>query len=204
MRHRAHGLATAALVSLLGAGTLWWGTDGLAAFTTEGARRMEVLHSPRPLPAAVLEDQDGRAFQLQDYRGRLLAVEFIYTRCATVCRDLGRAFRRIRDRVPGQMLGSDFALVSISFDSRHDDPTALKHYGHAHGADSDHWRIARVRDPDELAALLEVFGVVAIPDGRGGFEHNAAIHLVGRAGRLVEIIDLDQTDALAERIARRS
>jgi protein SCO1 len=193
---------TATLVTLLGTGVFWWSTGGFGAFTAETARRQEILRSPRPLPAATLEDQDGRIFSLQDYRGRMLALEFIYTRCPTVCRTLGAAFRQIRDHVPRQALERDFALVSISFDPERDDLPSLAAYGSAHGADGRAWRIARVRDKAELKALLDAFGVVVIPDGMGGFEHNAAIHLVGRDGKLALISDIDQPVAFAERIAR--
>lgn len=187
----ARSVAVTALVTVLGSGAFWWGTDGFTAFTAEAARRADILRAPRPLPAAVLEDQDGRVFGFDDYRGRLLAVEFIYTRCTTICTSLGMAFRQIRDRVPAEALGRDIALLSISFDPERDDPPSLKGYGIAHGADGEHWRLARVRDAAQLRALLEAFGVVVIADRFGGFEHNAAIHLVGRDGRLVEISDLD-------------
>jgi len=193
----------AALVSLVGIGVLWRGTDGFAAFTAETARRVDVLRAPRPLPAAVLEDQDGRTFGLQDYRGRLLAVEFIYTRCGTICRTLGIAFRQIRDHVPRQTLGRDFALLSISFDTERDDSASLKAYGDAHGVDGKYWRIARVRNAAELKPLLDAFGVVAIPDGLGGFEHNAAIYLLDREGRLALISDIDHPIAFADRIVPR-
>ncbi|MBC7811595.1 MAG: SCO family protein [Burkholderiales bacterium] len=193
-------LAATMLVSLLGIGVFWWGTDGLAAFTAETARRVDILRSPRTLPATVLEDQDGRAFRLQDYQGRLLAVEFIYTRCKTICRSLGMAFRQIRDHVPQQALGRDFALLSISFDAERDDPTSLKAYGHTYGADGAHWRIARVRSKADIKPLLEAFGIVVIPDGLGGFEHNAAIHLLGRDGKLAQISDIDQPISFAKKI----
>ncbi|NMG75845.1 SCO family protein [Aromatoleum diolicum] len=201
MNRLARSVAMTALVTVLGTGVLWWGTDGFSAFTAETARRADILRAPRPLPAAVLEDQDGRAFSLDDYRGRLLAVEFIYTRCMTVCRSLGMAFRQIRDRVPADALGRDIALLSISFDPARDDPASLQAYGRSHGADGRHWRLARVRDTMQLNALLAAFGIVVIPDGVGGFEHNAAIHLVGREGRLVEISDLDAPLPFAEKLA---
>ena len=194
-------VAASALVILLGCGVFWWGTDGLAVFTAEAARRVDILRSPRRLPAVVLEDQDGRAFRLQDYQGRLLAVEFIYTRCPALCRSLGMAFRQIRDGVPQQALRRDFALLSISFDPDRDDPTSLKTYSENYGADGTHWRIARVRSAADLKPLLEAFGIVVIPDGLGGFEHNAAIHLVGRDGRLVQISDLNEAVPFATRLA---
>ena len=190
------------LMTVLGIGALWHGTDGFAAFTAEAARRAEILRSPRPLPAAVLEDQDGRTFSLQDYRGKLLAVEFIYTRCMTICRTLGIAFRQVRDHVPQPMLESDFALLSVSFDPARDDTASLKAYGDAHGADGRHWRIARVRNAADLQQLLDAFGIVVIPDGLGGFEHNAAIHLLDRGGRLALITDIDEPVRFAQRIAQ--
>lgn len=190
------------LVAVLGVGALCRSTDGFASFTAEAARRAEILRAPRTLPAVALEDQDGHAFSLQDYRGKLLAVEFIYTRCNTICRALGLAFKQIRERVPESMLGSGFALVSISFDTAHDDTHSLRAYGNAFGADGRHWRIARIRDGADVKLLLDAFGVVAIPDGLGGFEHNAAIHLLDRDGRLVSIDDIDQPAAFADRIAQ--
>jgi protein SCO1 len=190
------------LMTILGIGALWHSTDGFAAFTAEAARRAEILRSPRPLPAAVFEDQDGRTFSLQDYRGKLVAVEFIYTRCMTICRTLGIAFRQIRDHVPQPMLGTEFALLSISFDTARDDTSSLKAYGEAHGADSRHWRISRVRNAADLQPLLDAFGIVVIPDGLGGFEHNAAIHLLDRGGRLALITDIDEPVRFAERIAQ--
>jgi protein SCO1 len=190
------------LMTILGIGALWHSTDGFAAFTAEAARRAEILRSPRPLPAAVLQDQDGRTFSLQDYRGKLLAVEFIYTRCMTICRTLGIAFRQIRDHVPQAMLGSNFALLSISFDTARDDTPSLKAFGDAHGADSRHWRIARVRNAADLQQLLDAFGIVVIPDGLGGFEHNAAIHLLDREGKLALISDIDQPVSFADKIGQ--
>lgn len=194
-------VAATALVTLLGLGMFWWGTDGFAAFTAEGARRVAVLRTPRGLPTVLLEDQDGRAFSLQEYRGRLLAVEFIYTRCATVCRSLGMAFRQLRDHLPQDALGRDVALLSISFDPERDAPASLRTYGRAFGADGTNWRLARVKSQADLAPLLAAFGVVVIADGMGGFEHNAAIHLLGRDGKLAQISDIDQPIAFAERIA---
>jgi protein SCO1 len=190
------------LVTVLGIGVLWHSTDGFVSFTAEAARRAEILRAPRPLPAAVLEDQDGRTFTLQDYRGKLLAVEFIYTGCSTICRSLGTAFRQVREHVPQPMLGSKVALLSISFDTARDDSAHLKAYGDAHGADGRDWRIARVRSASDLKALLDAFGVVAIPDRLGGFEHNAAIHLLDRDGRLALISDINEPVLFADTIAQ--
>lgn len=200
MNNAVRGLIVTALVTLIGISVLWWATDGLQAFTAESARRTALLGSPRDIPAAVLEDQNGHSFSLQDYRGKLLAVEFIYTRCPTLCRSLGIAFRQIRDHVPAAALGKDFILVSISFDTVRDDTASLGEYGRAYGADGKNWRIARVRNNTELKHLLKAFGVVVIDDNMGGFEHNAAIHLLNRDGKLELISDIDEPLKFAKKL----
>ncbi|HCE09145.1 MAG TPA: SCO family protein, partial [Oxalobacteraceae bacterium] len=57
--------------------------------------------------------------------------------------------------------------------------------------------------------LLADFQVVVVPDGRGDFEHNAAILVVDQHGRLVRIFDygeqqlaLDYARYLANGISR--
>ncbi|SET53572.1 protein SCO1/2 [Nitrosospira multiformis] len=189
-----------ALVTSLGTWVFWWGTDGFTAFTAETARRVEILRSPRALPDVTLEDQNGKIFRLKDYQGKLLAVDFIFTRCTTLCRSMGMIFKQIRDLIPEESLGRDFALLSISFDPEHDDPASLKKYGEAYGADGEIWRIARVRDKAELQSLLDAFGIIVIPDQFGGFEHNTALHLVGRDGRLRLISDIDKAVPFAEQV----
>lgn len=193
-------LGASLLVALVALAVFTWATDGWRAYTSETARRERVLRDPRPLPALALQDQDGRLFELDDYRGRTLAVEFIYTRCPSVCRSLGTTFRQIRDATVPRRLGSDFALLSISFDPAHDDVPALAAWAAAHGADGVHWRVARVRDAARLAPLLDAFGVVVIPDGLGGYEHNAAIHVLDRTGRLARIEDIDAPQRFLARV----
>ena len=72
----------ATLVIGVTAGTLLAvGTDGFRALTSEQARRNAIARAPRGLPDVALEDQSGRPFTLAAYRGRPVAVNFVYTRC---------------------------------------------------------------------------------------------------------------------------
>lgn len=167
-----------------GAVSLWAGTDGFQAFTAESARRLAIREHPRPLPDVLLQDADGRDFRLADYRGRRVLVEFIYTRCATLCTVLGSSFQQI-SRSPA---ARDAVLLSISFDPA-DTPGSLRDYAHRYGADGRYWRIAHVVDSEDLKILLRAAGIVVIPDGYGGFQHNAAIQLIDRQGRLAQAFD---------------
>lgn len=194
------GFAAAAAVACIGFGALWAGSDGFRAITAEQARRVDVDRAPRPIPPVALEDQGGRIFRFSDYHGRLLVVDFFYTRCVDICPILNDAMAEIRDALAAMSGGSDVRLLSISFDPRFDTPEVLSGYARVFDADGKGWRMARIGDPAQLRILLDTFGVIAIPDGRGGFEHNGAIHVVGRKGRLRAIHDYDAPQLVAQRI----
>ena len=183
------------LVVLLGGFSLWVGTDGLRAFTAEEARRIAVEQRPRPLPTVILRDQDGRLFSLADYHGRILLIDFVYWRCRTLCAVLGTSFQRILRALPSDSAGRDVFLLTISFDPANDTTGALKRYARYHGADGSVWRIARIDDREQLHALLKAFETVVIADQFGEFQHNAAIHLLDRAGRLARIFDYDKPES---------
>ena len=54
----------------------------------------------------------------------------------------------------------------------------------------------------ELEALLNAFGVVVLPDGAGGFVHNAAIYRVDADGRLTRVYDPLAADRTIADLAR--
>jgi len=192
----ARAWAVSLAVTLLGAACLWSVTDGLRAFTSETARRMAVIDSPRSVPDIVMEDQDGRLFRMSDLRGQPVAVEFVYTRCGTVCTQLGLSFEQLYSELRGELHDGGPLLLSVSFDPAYDTPERLTGFAARYGADGEGWRIARPADADDLDEMLRAFGVIVIDDGFGGFEHNAALHLVDAAGRLVSIHDLDDAEGL--------
>jgi len=196
------GAITIVALLISGAGVLWAATDGLQVITAEGARRLAIEDKPKPLPAVLLTDQRGEAFRLQDFQGSNLLVEFIYTRCVTLCTSLGETFEEVARKLPDGTLGHQVHMVSISFDPR-DHMDDLKEYGERFDAEPDHWRIARVENHDELKLLLNTFGITVIPDRWGNFEHNAAVHFVDRQGYLDKIIDHDPPSKTLETLWKR-
>lgn len=183
------------VVALLGSGGLWRATDGFAAFTTETARRLAITSTPLPVPAVEILGSDGRAARLS-VPGRPLLVEFVYTSCPTICAALGQEFLQIQRALSRQGLADRVHLVSLSFDLARDTPAMLAAYAKHHGADPAAWTVAGPRSDGDLARLLDIFGVTVVPDGEGGFVHNAAIHYVGADGRLSRIFDLGEVDAI--------
>jgi protein SCO1/2 len=156
------------------------------------------------VPVVQLEDQDGRLFTLDGYRGRPVVVDFVYTGCGTICPLLSDGFRRLdrAERSAARATGEPrLQLVSITFDSL-DTPARLRAYASHYEADGRSWRFARARTRDDLDSLLQTFGITVISDGRGGFQHNAAIHVVDDHGRLARVLDLGVSpDAVARAAA---
>jgi protein SCO1/2 len=195
-----HGLAAIALVLLAGSGILWNATDGFQTLTSEQARRLSIAARPRAVPDVALQDQDGRVFRLSDYDDQTVVVDFIYTHCATLCQAMGATFRQLAER----LASAEVMFLSISFDTARDSPAALGEYARWHHADGTRWRIARLADPADLPALLETFAVVVIPDEYGGYQHNAAVHVITE-GRLIRVLDYDEpVEILADDIRHSS
>lgn len=180
-----------ALALSTGIAALYCETDGFRVVTSAGARQLQVERAPQSLPDARLVDQDGTPFTLGAYRGRALLVDFIYTRCPTICGQLGDDFAHVLRLMKARRPGAPIDLLSISFDPQNDDRQALRLYGERFGAKAPHWRIAAPRDAQELAGLLRSFGVTVIPDGMGGFIHNDAVYVIDAHGRLAGILDPD-------------
>lgn len=191
------------VVLLAGAGLLWQATDEARAFTTEGARRLAVSESPRPVPSMLLQDHTGARFSFDRFAGKLLVLDFIYTGCADLCIVADNTLQTIRDSLPEARLGNDVVLLSISFDPLRDTVHQLAYYAKRHGARAEHWPVSRPSDSDRLPELLSAFGVTVIPDRWGGFQHNSAIYVVNRDGLLVAIFDYDDPAAVLRFLERQ-
>lgn len=189
----ARTLLAATAIALLGCCAFFLVTYGFATVTSEGARRLAVLRNPAPLPEIALIDGASAAFSLArpEQPERVLIVDFVYTRCLAVCSALGGSFQQLQRQLADT---PTVGLLSISFDPAIDTPDVLAAYGRRLGADPARWRFARVADARDLPTLLKRFGVVVIPDGLGGFQHNAALHVIHR-GRLLRIFEYDQAEA---------
>jgi protein SCO1 len=188
---------------LVGGGVPYAATDHLQAFTSEAARRIAVRQHPIAVPSVTFETQSGARSDFTNLRGKWLLVDFIYTRCPTYCVALGSEFAQLQDRLAGPLGKGTVELVSISFDPAHDKPRALAAYlqrAHSRGAG---WVAARPIDSDGLDALERAFGITVIPDGLGGYTHNAAIHVVDPQGRLIEIVDPGQSDLAARTVLQK-
>jgi protein SCO1 len=146
-----------------------------------------------------LRDQAGRTVRLGDLRGKVVAIDFIYTRCPLpdVCPRLSANFatvaRRFRER-----LGRDLMLLTVTVDPEYDTVPVLAEYARRWGADGRGW-LFLTGDVRGLAAQL---GEVYWAD-EGSIGHNSMTSILGRDGRLAAAVDGStwRADQLANLIA---
>ncbi len=178
------------IVLVVGSTLAWHATLGFKAFTWESYRRLYVLKQPIDMPDLQLQDQDGRLFTPAEYKGKLVLVNFVYTRCPGLCTFSGSVYGRLLKALAHDNRRDQVQLLSISLDPVYDTPVHLREYrSRFTRATNAAWRVARPLPAQGGVNLLAQFGVISIPDGLGGIKHNAAIHLIDRKGRLVQILD---------------
>ena len=179
------------LLALCGYAAADWLTHGFQVWTDEGARRLEVALQPVDAPRVAVDGPGVAAPDLPALLaqgGGVTIADFIYTRCQSVCLSLGSSFQQLQAALQADR--ANVRLLSISFDGAHDHPAALRAYAQGLRADLALWRFVRVPDAAQEQALLRRLGVVVVPDGRGDYEHNAALLVFDARGRMVRVFDV--------------
>jgi protein SCO1/2 len=197
-------LLASLIVVLIGGGLLWRATLGFQAFTWERYRQLAVRQDPIPIPDVPLQDQDGRFFTPALLKGQLVLVNFIYTRCTSLCTVSGTVYAHLLRTLQSNTGRAQVRLLSISLDPDYDTPARLREYRTRYTRrPNGHWLVARPVNSRASAILLKRFGVVRIPDGLGGYKHSTAVHLLDRRGRLVQIIADNDLDKILQAVDAR-
>ena len=181
---RSRRLTGALCASLLAAfaALLWQQTAGLEVWTFDGQRERQLQAGALRAAPVALRVAAGEPRLWGEGAAGAYLVDFVYTRCPGVCRALGSEFQQMQAQLDGDPAA--VKLVSVSFDVAHDDlPQLARHAASLH-ADPARWRFAVPATPGESQVLLRSLGVIAVPDGAGGWVHNGDIHLLDAQGRL--------------------
>jgi len=136
------------------------------------------------VPDFALTDQQKRPVHFHDFAGRVVALNFVYTRCLLpeYCirssNNFGALQKQFHDR-----LGKDLVLLTITFDPVHDQPEILREYSKGWNADPENWRFLTGTSPD-VQRVCDLFGVNFVPD-EGLFAHSLHTAIIDRNGKLV-------------------
>jgi protein SCO1/2 len=135
-----------------------------------------------PAPRFTLTSQDGAEVSLEDFRGKVVAVTFIYTLCTATCPILTPMLAMVQDQL-GSDFGSKIAFVSVTLDPERDTPEVLKLYAQAYGANLGGWAFL-TGSPAAIRDLTGRYGVFAAKDANGNVEHSSLTSIVDQRGIL--------------------
>lgn len=120
----------------------------------------------KEVPAFSLTNQDGKKISINDFRGKALAITFIYSRCPlpNYCILMSKNFSDLAIKLQSDTdLKDKIRLLSISFDPATDTPETLKKYGLGYlGKDAKNdftiWQLATGKD-EEVRKIADFFGL---------------------------------------------
>lgn len=120
----------------------------------------------KEVPAFSLTNQDGKKISISDFRGKALAITFIYSRCPLpeYCILMSKNFSDLALKLQNDAdLKDKIRLLSISFDPATDTPETLKKYGLGYlGKDAKNdftlWQLATGKD-EEVRKIADFFGL---------------------------------------------
>jgi protein SCO1 len=114
------------------------GGGGLALSLSQAVGESGDLPTIGPAPAFSLTTQEGARLALQDLRGKVVAVTFIYASCADTCPLLTAKLAGLQARL-GTDFGAKVFFVAITVDPERDTPEVLKRYAQAHRVNLTGW-----------------------------------------------------------------
>ncbi|MFY9940370.1 MAG: SCO family protein [Silvibacterium sp.] len=143
------------------------------------------------VPDFKLLNQSGKLIHIAQFRGKVLLVTFIYTRCplADYCPRMSRNFAKLDKALAADpALYTKTHLLSVSFDPAYDTPAVLRSYGGSYTGNYSeenftHWDFAAPPEK-ELPDVLKFFLVGATPERDRTITHSLSTIVIGPDGRI--------------------
>jgi protein SCO1 len=144
-------------------------------------------------PATVLIGEDGKPIVLTNFRGKAVALTFIFTRCPLpdFCPRMNAQFAEMEASLAKDpALYGKTQLLSVSFDPEHDTPQVLKEYRDrflkgVKGVARAHWSFA-TGTHDHIQEFATFFGLTYLKSG-DQFVHSLATAVIAPDGKVVSI-----------------
>lgn len=163
-------VALLALIVLLGAGVVY--------LSVRPARQLKGTDlEGTPAPGFQLTDSNGRSVALEDYRGKVVVLTFLYTHCPDECPLIAEHLRAAAEQMPDSM--KQVAFVAVSVDPANDTPDAVNAFLKAHRVSG--YLTYLVGTESQLRPVWSSYYIYAQQDA-------ANLNVVGHSSRVV-IID---------------
>jgi protein SCO1/2 len=162
------------------------------ASTTTGVSNLGA-QAGAEVPNFSLINQDQQAISLQQYRGKVLLLTFIYTRCplSNFCPQMSRNFAALHQALrQDPELYARTHLLCVSFDPTFDTPAVLRSYEVTYaGSDAPetftHWEFAS-GTAQEVEDIAQFFGLVHVPQ-TDQFTHSLRTIVITPEGKVFKV-----------------
>ena len=135
-----------------------------------------------PAPEFTLISQDGTRVSLADYRGKVVALTFIFASCTDTCPLLTDKMARVQNAL-GDNFGARIAFISITVDPKRDTPQVLKEYATNFGANLAGWAFL-TGDRASIRDIERRYGVFVETTASGDINHTFLTSLIDPRGML--------------------
>jgi protein SCO1 len=168
---------------ILALGVLVWSLAWLThPASAHGTGENERLPTVGPAPDFSLTSQDGAPVSLGDFRGKVLAVTFIFTSCADACPLLTAKMAQVQDAL-GADFGTKISFISITVDPEHDTPAVLKEYARNFGVDFKGWAFL-TGTVEAIDDVTDRYGVFASQAAASDIDHTFLTSLIDQGGNI--------------------
>lgn len=129
--------------------------------------------------------QNGDGTRFSDFRGKVLLLSFIYTRCPdlAICPAISGKFAYLQHHLDPRY----FRLVELTLDPLHDSPAVLAAYARQFGADSKMWSLI-TGEPAQVKNVMDSFSLDPLETNPGRIIHGDTLVIVGRDGKIANLI----------------
>ncbi|HJT69932.1 MAG TPA: SCO family protein [Terriglobales bacterium] len=164
----------------------------LLARATAGSEKTVAIGDP--VPDFTLTAEDNTAVTLSRLRGKIVALNFVYTRCAlpNFCVRSSNNFVKVQERFHNR-IGTDLLLLTVTFDPVHDTPDVLKKYANQYHADPNGWHFLTGSE-SAIRRVCNLFGEDYFPD-EGLMDHSLHTAILNRKGRLIANLEGNEFSA---------
>lgn len=168
------------------------------------AARLEVLHRAinpssgakvvkvgQKIPDFVLNDQEQKPVHFSEFKGKVVALTFGYSRCPNpnYCFRLSNNLAQLQRRFTGMKRG-DLALITILIDPVSHQTGMAGTYAKAWKSDPEHWSFLS-GSVDQVRTVAALFGM-NFWDDEGFWTHSFHTAVIDRDGRLVSNLEGNQ------------
>lgn len=135
------------------------------------------------IPSFTFNNQANAAVSQSALEGKLTVVDFIFTNCPTICKEMSSEMRRVQEAFRGD---EQLQLVSFTVDPERDTPEVLKAYASRVGANTANWHFLS-GDKSDLYQMARCGFLLPVQAGDGSdedFIHSNKLVLVDSQKRI--------------------